>query len=219
MMIQAVIFDMDGLMLDTERLTQRLRRQATEEMGIPYRDLIERIMGRSEPEVRRVFLEEFGPDYPFDAVKERIRQLRREYLAGSPVPVKPGLFALLEYLKKEGIPAAVASSTYRAVALPLLEQAGIAPWLTGMAFGDMVQRSKPEPDIFLLAARQLGAEPANCIVLEDSPNGILAAHRAGMLPVMVPDLVQPDQELQKLLYRRLERLDQAINIIDEMEDS
>ena len=102
MMIQAVIFDMDGLMLDTERLTQRLRRQATEEMGIPYRDLIERIMGRSETEVRRVFLEEFGPDYPFDAVKERIRQLRREYLAGSPVPVKPGLFALLEYLKKEG---------------------------------------------------------------------------------------------------------------------
>ena len=66
MMIQAVIFDMDGLMLDTERLTQRLRRQATEEMGIPYRDLIERIMGRSETEVRRVFLEEFGPDYPLD---------------------------------------------------------------------------------------------------------------------------------------------------------
>ena len=135
MMIQAVIFDMDGLMLDTERLTQRLRRQATEEMGIPYRDLIERIMGRSETEVRRVFLEEFGPDYPFDAVKERIRQLRREYLAGSPVPVKPGLFALLEYLKKEGIPAAVASSTYRVVALPLLEQAGIAPTFPQWSLG------------------------------------------------------------------------------------
>ena len=135
------------------------------------------------------------------------------------MPVKPGLFALLEYLKKEGIPAAVASSTYRAVALPLLEQAGIAPWLTGMAFGDMVQRSKPEPDIFLLAARQLGAEPANCIVLEDSPNGILAAHRAGMLPVMVPDLLKPDPELEKILYSRVEQLDQVIILMEGMKNS
>lgn len=219
MRIQAAIFDMDGLMLDTERLTKRLRRQATEEMGIPYRDLIDRIMGRSEPEVRRVFLEEYGPDYPYDEVKERIRRLRREYLAENPVPVKPGLFPLLEYLKKEGIPAAVASSTYRAVALPLLEQAGIAPWLTGMVFGDMVQRSKPDPDIFLLAARQLEAEPAACVVLEDSPNGILAAHRAGMLPVMVPDLLEPDPELEKILYGRVERLDQVIILMEGMKDS
>ncbi len=101
----------------------------------------------------------------------------------------------------------------------LLEQAGIAPWLTGMAFGDMVQRSKPEPDIFLLAARQLGAEPANCIVLEDSPNGILAAHRAGMLPVMVPDLLKPDPELEKILYSRVERLDQVIILMEGMKNS
>ena len=113
----------------------------------------------------------------------------------------------------------MATSTARDSALKLLDKAGIAPYLTAMVFGDMVERSKPEPDIFLRAAELLGAPPRCCMVLEDSPNGIRAAHRAGMLPVMVPDLVQPDQELQKLLYRRLERLDQAINIIDEMEDS
>ncbi len=78
----------------------------------------------------------------------------------------------------------------------------------------MVERSKPEPDIFLRAAALLGAEPACCMVLEDSPNGILAAHRAGMLPVMIPDMLGPDEQLQKLLFRRLERLDQVITLLE-----
>ena len=170
-------------------------------------------------EVRRIHLEHYGLDYPFEEIRARARELWDQYLLDHPVPVKPGLFPLLEYLDRQDIPAAVATSTARDQALKLLDKAGIAPYLTAMVFGDMVERSKPEPDIFLRAAELLGAPPRCCMVLEDSPNGIRAAHRAGMLPVMVPDLVQPDQELQKLLYRRLERLDQAINIIDEMEDS
>ena len=88
-----------------------------------------------------------------------------------------------------------------------------------MASDFQVERSKPEPDIFLRAAELLGAAPRDCMVLEDSPNGIRAAHRAGMLPVMVPDLIQPDEELQKILYRRLERLDQVIIMMEGMEDS
>lgn len=218
-MVEAVIFDMDGLMLDTERLTQRLRRQAHEELGLPYRELAHLVMGRGEPEVRRIFLEQFGPDFPYDETKERILRLREDYLRDNPVPVKPGLFPLLEYLGKEGIPAAVASSTYREIAFPLLERAKIAPWLSGMVFGDMVERSKPEPDIFLAAARSVGAEPERCVALEDSPNGILAAHRAGMKPVMVPDLTGPDEALEKILYGCVSRLDQVIILLEGMKDS
>jgi len=218
-MVQAVIFDMDGLMLDTERRSKEFQRRASEERGIPYQNLTARIIGRNTVEVRRIHQEAYGPDYPFDEIRARAREMWDEYLRDHPVPVKPGLFPLLDYLEKRNIPAAVATSTSRASALPMLEKAGIAPRLSAMVFGDMVERSKPEPDIFLTAARLLGAEPERTMVLEDSPNGILAAHRAGMLPVMIPDMLQPDEKLMKILYSRLERLDQVINLLDEMEDS
>ena len=217
--IDAVIFDMDGLMVDTERMSAAFRKTALTEMGIPYRDITSLTMGRSDRMVRAIYLEEYGADYPYDEVRKRIHSLWEEYLASHPVPVKPGLFALLDYLRERQTPMAVATSTSRESASRTLERGGIAPYLSAVVFGDMVQRSKPEPDIFLLAARQLGAEPANCIVLEDSPNGILAAHRAGMLPVMVPDLLEPGPELEKILYSRVERLDQVIILMEGMKDS
>lgn len=218
-MVKAVIFDMDGLMLDTERYGEQFHRRALEERGIPFLDEVTaQITGRNHAEVRRILFAAYGADYPFDEVRVRIGELWEEYLSDHPVPVKPGLFPLLEYLKEREIPAAVATSTSRPIALSRLEKAGIAPYMSVMVFGDMVQRSKPEPDIFLEAAGQLGTKPGETMVLEDSPNGILAAHRAGMLPVMIPDMIKPDGELQKLLYRRLERLDQVIELLEEMKD-
>lgn len=218
-MVKAVIFDMDGLMLDTERYGEQFHRRALEERGLPFLEgLSAQITGRNHVQVHRILLERYGPDYPFDAVHARIAQLWDEYLDHHPVPVKPGLFPLLEYLREQSIPAAVATSTSRPIALSRLEKAGIAPYLSVMVFGDMVERSKPEPDIFLTAANKLGAKPEDTMVLEDSPNGILAAHRAGMLPVMIPDMLPPDEELLKLVYRRLERLDQVISLLEEMKD-
>lgn len=218
-MVKAVILDMDGLMLDTERYGEQFHRRALEERGIPFlEEVTAQITGRNHNQVRRILLESYGADYPFDEVRLRIGELWEQYLSDHPVPVKPGLFPLLEYLGEREIPAAVATSTSRSIALPRLEKAGIAPYLSALVFGDMVERSKPEPDIFLIAAEKLGVKPEEAMVLEDSPNGILAAHRAGMLPVMIPDLLPPDEELQKLLYRRLERLDQVIPLLEEMKD-
>lgn len=218
-MVEAVIFDMDGLMLDTERRRKEFQRQASEERGIPYQNLSHLIIGRNRAEVRRIHMEAYGADYPFDEIRARADELWDAYLLDHPVPVKPGLFPLLDFLREKGIPAAVATSSSRPFALPLLEKAGVTPYLSAMVFGDTVEKSKPEPDIFLAAAGLLGAEPGKTMVLEDSPNGILAAHRAGMLPVMIPDMLGPDEELQKLLLRRLERLDQVINLIKEMAES
>ncbi len=212
--IRAVIFDMDGLMVDTERMTSVFRRQALAELGIPYRDLLSLVMGRNDQEVRAIYLEQYGPDYPYDQVRVRVRQLWTEYLQDNPVPAKPGLYQLLDYLKGRKIPMAVATSTSRESALRTLERGGIAPYLSAMVFGDMVERSKPEPDIFLAAAAALGAEPASCLVLEDSPAGLTAAHRAGMMPVMIPDLAPPTPELEKILYNRFERLDQVILMLE-----
>lgn len=218
-MVKAVIFDMDGLMLDTERYGEQFHRRALEERGLPFLEgLSTRITGRNHTEVRRILFEDYGPDYPFEEVRARIGQLWEEYLDRHPVPVKPGLFQLLEYLREREIPAAVATSTSRPIALSRLEKAGIAPFLSVMVFGDMVEKSKPEPDIFLTAAEKLGAKPEETMVLEDSPNGILAAHRAGMLPVMIPDMLPPDEALLKLVYRRLKRLDEVIGLLEEMRE-
>ena len=215
---KAVIFDMDGLMLDSERLSLEFRRRIHEARGLPFENLLPYTMGRNTEAARPIYLAHYGQDYPFEEIRAEIGEMWSRYLRENPVPVKPGLFPLLDYLRERGVPAAVATSTSRESALPKLEKAGIAPYLTAMVFGDMVKRSKPEPDIFLTAAARLGEDPAGCMVLEDSPNGILAARRAGMAPVMVPDTVQPDEATKKLLYSCVERLDQVITLMEEMED-
>ena len=111
MTIDAVIFDMDGLMLDTERISLEFERQAHREQGIPFRDLTPLVMGKNSATVRQIQLEQYGPDYPIDALRARCRELWDQYLLQSPVPVKPGLFPLLSWLRERGIPCGVASST------------------------------------------------------------------------------------------------------------
>ncbi|MBR6790886.1 MAG: HAD family phosphatase [Oscillospiraceae bacterium] len=201
-MISAVIFDMDGLMLDTERLFIESWDWAGEQLGVgPFGHLGYQTLGMTSESERIAIDEAFGGRITLEQVNVLRKEYFRRYFEEHGVPVKPGLFELLKWLKEQGIRTSVATSTPAESALSELRSAGILPYFDEAVCGDMIARSKPAPDIFLAAAAKLGVAPENCMVLEDSLNGIRAAFAAGMTSVMIPDLVQPDDEIrQKYSY-------------------
>lgn len=198
-MIEAVIFDMDGLMFDTERLSIVYWKEALAEQGFVMTDAqASRIRGRNEEAIRQVEEEMYGPelDYSRALAAQRARMDRVD--AAGLLRVKPGLPQLLDWLKEQNIPRAVASSSRRASVEGHLRTAGILHTFSAVVTGDQVTRSKPDPEIFLKAAAALGAPPARCLVLEDSPNGVRAGAAGGFVTVMVPDMDPPTPELAGL---------------------
>ena len=213
-MTEAVIFDMDGLMFDTERLAAAMTGQAGEELGIPgLRTFVRTLVGVNAAVSKRRYFERYGPDFPYDRFIRRRQELMNAAIEKNGVPIKPGLMELLRFLKRGEYRMAVATSTSRRSALPYLERAGAAPYFDRIVCGDMLEKSKPDPDIYLKAAAALGVSPAVCMALEDSPNGIRSAHAAGMRAVMVPDLFEPDAELQKLLFACVPALSDVIGLL------
>jgi HAD superfamily hydrolase (TIGR01509 family) len=198
----AVIFDMDGLMFDTERIARRAWDLAMGEWGrtIPG-DVYLQVVGRSRTAVQEIFLRALGSDLPIAAITDRVLALMEETFAREGVPFKPGLSELLNALEARGIPAAVASSTYRGAVLDRLSRTGLLSGFRVVVGGDEVSRSKPAPDLFREACKRLDVPPGACIVLEDSNAGIRAAHAAGTIPLMVPDMVPPAEEIQALAHR------------------
>lgn len=213
-MTEAVVFDMDGLMFDTERLTVSVVAQVEKELGIPGLLSFGRtLVGVNAAVSKRLCFERYGPDFPYDAFIRRKRERTNALIEKNGVPVKPGLMELLRFLKREGIRAAVATSTSRRYALPYLEKAGTTRYFDAVVCGDMLEKSKPDPDIYFKAAAALGVSPAVCMALEDSPNGIRSAHAAGMRTVMVPDLFEPDAQLKELLFACVPTLSDVIRLL------
>lgn len=217
MKIEAVIFDMDGLMLDTERLTMKAWDWAGEQLGFgPLGYMVKKTLGMNKQGGEDVFQREFGGRLRCETVIQKAQGYTQKYFAEQGVPVKPGLFPLLKWLKERGYRLAVATSTGEKRASAELIQAGILPYFDQMACGDMVEKGKPAPDIYLKAAQMLGIPPEKCMALEDSPNGIRAAFSAGMHPVVIPDLVEPDGEILGKAIRRLDSLEQVRPLLEEL---
>lgn len=196
-MIKTVIFDMDGLMFDTERVCKELSEKAANAYGIKeIQDVIYRTLGFSYERVLKEWEKEFGN------TGKRILQLReqyiKEYYSKNLVPEKDGLKYLLENLRKYGYSLAVASSTSETRVRYFLKSAGIEDYFCNVVCGDMVSSSKPDPEIYFSAARGTGVKTEECFVLEDSKNGVTAACRAGCRVIMVPDLWEPDEETRKM---------------------
>lgn len=214
--LQAVIFDMDGLMFDTERVVQRSQNLVGERMG--YGQLgcnIYHTLGMNVTRRRTYFLEKYGPSFPFEEFTENYRKECRRILREEGIPIKPGLLKLLNFLHEEGYPMAVATSSSRVHAEENLELAGVRDCFSVLLCGDQVTRSKPDPEIYEKTARALHAEPGKTLVLEDSQYGLLAALNAGMLPIMIPDLLLDLPDIEPRLEAKLPDLGQAADYIRE----
>lgn len=215
-MIEAIVFDLDGLLFDSERIVQRSWENTGDKLGYPnlgshiYNTLGKNIVAR-----REYFCETFGEDFPFDDFAVMTRARFYEIVEEEGLPTKPGVIELLKYGKEHGYKMAVATSSRRPYAENNLKNAEIYDYFDGMVCGDMVTHSKPDPEVYLKACAQIGADPQNSIALEDAPNGIRAAHAAGMYPVMIPDLVQPTEEIKTLLYRKYDTLHEVITLLEE----
>ncbi|MCA9866370.1 MAG: HAD family phosphatase [Anaerolineae bacterium] len=182
----AVLFDMDGLMVDTEPLARRAWEHVVAPHGAAMTDdLYERMLGRRTVESAQLVLDELRLPEQLETLVARKTTAFLSSL-GEGVPVMPGLWTLLDRIEVLGLPWAVATSTPRPVAEIILDKLGLVGRYRALACGDEVEHGKPAPDIFLLAAARLGAEPAACLALEDSAAGCASAAAAGMRVVIVP---------------------------------
>ncbi|MBQ4580718.1 MAG: HAD-IA family hydrolase [Clostridia bacterium] len=204
--MKAVLFDMDGLMFDTERVFVKAWDYVGEQLGLGKTGyMVMKTMGSNTEGCNRIWREEF-PGVDIDAMWGHTRDFLEDYYSRNTVTVKKGLYELLEHLKGAGYKLAVASSTKKEKVEHHLQSADVRQYFDAVIGGDMVEKSKPEPDIYQTAAAALGVSPEECYALEDSRNGLLSAYRAGCKVIHVPDLWQPDDTVKSFILGPFEDL-------------
>ena len=212
MQYQAVVFDMDGVIFDTERLVIEFWKEVAKKHNIPnIEHTCIQCLGTNRVRTREIFLENYGADFPYDPYRAEVTELFNTHYKGVPLPTKPGIRELLSYLQEQDIKVGLASSTAQHLVRDEIGTAGLLPYFQTLVCGDMVEHSKPAPDIFLKACEILNADPTKSIAIEDSFNGIRSAHCAGMTPIMVPDQVQPTDEIRALAFHVMPSLLDVLN--------
>ena len=211
---KAVIFDMDGVIFDSEQIVCNLWIDYAKEVDLPGIDeIIIKCIGINDKSTAQVFRDAYGEDFPYEAHKKVISTRFHERYDGGRLPKKPGIDELLKVLKEKGFKTALASSTREEVVRNELRDAGLLDYFDFVIGGDKVSHSKPDPEIFIKAAEGLGAKVKDCYVIEDSFNGIKAANAAGMIPIMVPDLLQPTPEILDLCAFKLDSLGEVKKVL------
>lgn len=212
MQYQAVVFDMDGVIFDTERLVIEFWKEVAKKHNIPnVEHTCIQCLGTNRVRTREIFLENYGADFPFDPYRAEVTELFNTHYKGVPLPTKPGVRELLSYLQEQDVKVGLASSMAQHLVRDEIGTAGLLPYFQTLVCGDMVEHSKPAPDIFLKACEILNADPTKSIAIEDSFNGIRSAHCAGMTPIMVPDQVQPTDEIRTLAFHVMPSLLDVLN--------
>ena len=213
--IDAVVLDMDGLMLDTEPAYKRAWQAAAVLCGFLLDDSFYlTLIGRTNASAELALAERFGVDFPLASFRERWSDLWRGEAEASGIPLKPGVMELLEYLARQDLLTAVATSSDQEYAAFSLKAAGLdARMFAHIVTGEQVENGKPAPDIYLETARRLGVSPARALAVEDSDAGILSASGAGMISVMVPDLKLPSPLAREKAFRVLTSLHDVVSLL------
>ena len=199
---KGIVFDMDGVILDSEKIYRKYEYVAAEKYGLPMDNIEEfcnRIAGGTKHTNKVVFQEFFNTDIDYMEYRDVVSAGVEAYATEHGYEVKPGIKELFDFLKERGIKIALATSTDKDRATRFLEPHGLLPYFDAMVFGDIIPpgRGKPNPDIYLAACKQLGTEPAETIGVEDSRNGVLSSSRGGLFTVMVVDLIPPDDAVKE----------------------
>ena len=213
--IRGVLFDMDGLVLDTEKLYTRFWMEALHFYGFPMTLEQALKMRAANSKLSEENLHSFfGPTADYRKCREKRIELMDAFIEEHGVEPKPGIYELLDALDKRGIPAAITSSSPKDRIEAHLSSLNLLHRFTAICSGYDVPWGKPAPDIYLHGAASLGLPPESCLALEDAPTGILAAYRAGCVTVLVPDLDQPDTETEKLLSAKADSLADVIGLLE-----
>ncbi len=203
-MFKAVVFDMDGVITDTEKLYRRFQLEEGLSRGVPEDVMIrasESIAGGNKHANKPVFEAIVGRGIDYLEYREKMLARLDAYIGANGVELKSGVVEILQYLKDKGIKIGLATSTVRERAINNLKQNNIYHYFDKLIFGDMISHGKPAPDIYLKACEELNVNPEEAIAVEDSINGIKSAGTAGLYPVMVIDLIQPKEEIKPFLKK------------------
>ncbi len=205
--IDLVIFDMDGVMFDTEKISYRIWK----DLGRKYKyniddGIFKRTIGLDIKSTEQVYKKHFGAGFPFKKMKDEQIQMMKDYILSEGAPVKDGVNELLSYIKNKNLKIALATSALKERAELLLKMSDTRRYFDVVTCGDEITNGKPDPEIFLKTADKLNCKPENCLILEDSNNGIMAAYRVGMLPVMIPDMNEPGKDVEAMLFKKFNNL-------------
>ena len=216
---KAVIFDMDGVLFDTENVYLDVWSKVFEKYGYTMtKEIYSSVLGTGRENVKKTFLNYFGNDLPIDAMyKEKDENLAIVIDKG--VPLKKGANELLIYLKENKYKIALATSATRNRALQQLGQADIEKYFDAIVTKDDIKETKPNPEIFLKAAKKLFMSPNDCIVIEDSSASIKAAFNAEITSIHVVDLKEADDEIIELCYRSFKNLNEVQKEIEYLKNS
>lgn len=215
---KTVVFDMDGVIFDTEKLCLSCWVREAGKKGIPnMENVFKMCIGTTNVRTEEIMYENYGHDFLYAEFRKDTSVMYHEWIDENGMPLKPGVVEILDFLRDNGYRIGLASSTRRPVVVDELKKAGIYEYFDVIVGGDQLTKSKPEPDIYLMACEMLGCSPCEAYAVEDSFNGIRSAYSAGMKTIMVPDLIAPDEEMHKKASVICDSLDEARKWLEKRE--
>ena len=198
-MIQAVIFDMDGLMIDSERITYECFRRYLKNINLDMTEAFYKtLLGQTIQVCKKKVLDQYGKEFPYDDCVRQVHKMLDEQILSKRIPIKKGLIDLLKYLRENQYKRMVATSSERYRVEKILKAAGILEYFDDSICGDEVENGKPDPEVFLKACEKLGVSVNEALVLEDSEAGIQAAFAGGIKVICVPDMKYPEEKYIKM---------------------